>query len=34
MAINHTPTFFINGKVTRRGDWEELEPRSKAALGG
>jgi len=33
-GVGHTPTFFINGKVTDAATWEELEPEIKKALGG
>ncbi len=33
-GVTHTPTFFINGKVTNAATWEQLEPELKAALGG
>ncbi len=33
-GVTHTPTFFINGKVTDAATWEQLEPKLKAALGG
>lgn len=32
-GIHGTPTFFINGKFTDVGTWEELEPQLKGALG-
>jgi protein-disulfide isomerase len=34
LGVNHTPTFFINGKVSDAATWEQLEPELKAALGG
>jgi len=33
-GVDHTPTFFINGKVTDAATWERLEPEIKKALGG
>jgi protein-disulfide isomerase len=33
-GVDHTPTFFINGKVTDAATWEQLEPELKKALGG
>jgi protein-disulfide isomerase len=33
-GVGHTPTFFINGKVTDAATWDELEPEIKKALGG
>jgi protein-disulfide isomerase len=33
LGVNHTPTFFINGKVSDAATWEQLEPELKAALG-
>jgi protein-disulfide isomerase len=33
-GVNHTPTFFINGKMSDSATWEELEPELKQALGG
>lgn len=32
-GVNHTPTFFINGKLSDAATWEQLEPQLKAALG-
>jgi protein-disulfide isomerase len=34
LGVTHTPTFFINGKVSDAATWEQLEPELKAALGG
>jgi len=34
LGVNHTPTFFINGKLSDAATWEQLEPELKAALGG
>jgi protein-disulfide isomerase len=25
-GVDHTPTFFVNGKVTDAATWEQLEP--------
>lgn len=33
-GVDHTPTFFINGKVSSAATWEELEPELKKAAGG
>lgn len=33
-GVSHTPTFFINGKVSDASVWEQLEPQLKSALGG
>jgi protein-disulfide isomerase len=33
-GVEHTPTFFINGKVIDAATWEGLEPELKSALGG
>ena len=33
-GVEHTPTFFINGKMTDALTWEELEPLLKKASGG
>lgn len=33
-GVDHTPTFFINGKVSDAATWEQLEPEIKKALGG
>jgi len=32
-AVDHTPTFFINGKMIDAATWEGLEPQLKSALG-
>jgi protein-disulfide isomerase len=33
-GVTHTPTFFVNGKVSDAATWEQLEPELKAALRG
>jgi len=33
-GVDHTPTFFVNGKVSSAATWEQLEPELKKALGG
>jgi protein-disulfide isomerase len=33
MGVDHTPTFFVDGKVTEAATWEELEPLIKRAGG-
>lgn len=33
MGVEHTPTFFVNGKVTDASTWEELEPLIRQAGG-
>jgi protein-disulfide isomerase len=33
MGVNHTPTFFVAGKLTEAATWEELEPLIKQAGG-
>jgi len=33
LGVNHTPTFFVNGKLTDAATWEELEPLIKQAGG-
>lgn len=33
-GVNHTPTFFIDGKISDAAVWEQLEPQLKSALGG
>jgi protein-disulfide isomerase len=33
-GVDHTPTFFINGKMSDSSTWEALEPELKKALGG
>jgi protein-disulfide isomerase len=33
-GVDHTPTFFINGKVSSAATWEQLEPELKKAAGG
>jgi hypothetical protein len=33
-GVSHTPTFFIDGKMSDAASWEELEPQLKSALGG
>ena len=33
MGVAHTPTFFVNGKITEAATWEELEPLIKQAGG-
>jgi protein-disulfide isomerase len=33
-GVDHTPTFFINGKVSDASTWEQLEPELKKAAGG
>jgi len=32
-GVNHTPTFFINGKLTHAATWEQLEPLIRKAAG-
>jgi protein-disulfide isomerase len=32
-GVAHTPTFFVNGKMSESATWETLEPELKAALG-
>ena len=33
-GVDHTPTFFVNGKVSSAATWEQLEPELKKVLGG
>jgi len=33
LGVSGTPTFFINGRITDAGEWEQLEPLIKAAGG-
>jgi protein-disulfide isomerase len=33
-GVDHTPTFFISGKVSSASTWEQLEPELKKAAGG
>jgi protein-disulfide isomerase len=33
MGVEHTPTFFVNGKMTEAATWEELEPLIRQAGG-
>jgi protein-disulfide isomerase len=33
-GVDHTPTFFVNGKVSGAATWDQLEPELKKAAGG
>jgi protein-disulfide isomerase len=33
IGVEHTPTFFVNGRITEAADWQELEPLIRQAGG-